>query len=627
MLKHSVNRIFTAFADGIVWFSRAFGRQAWFVFLVVFSLTITLITPIASYSQTTLTDIQGNWAQPCIEQLVRRKIINGYPDGTFKPNAPVTRSEFAVMLGNAFPNAASVRTGGDFVDVPSKYWAANAIRFAYKTGFLSGYQGQVFKPNEKIPRVQVLVSLASGLKYSPTVETADVPSLLNTAFADASSIPKYAQNAIASATEKQLVVNYPNVSKLNPNQTATRADVAAFLCQALGIPGVVSSNYIATAGTPAAPSQEIRGVWLTNIDSDVLFDRDRLSGAIQRLGELNFNTVYPVVWNCGYTLYPSAVAQREIGRSLLPEPGLQGRDILTEIVTQGHQKNLAVIPWFEFGFMTTADSGKPQCNPTSELAKRHPDWLTQRRDGTKIWKEGPHDRLWLNPYRPEVQQFIKDLVVEIVTKYDVDGIQFDDHFGLPYDFGYDAFTVALYKKEHGGQSPPADPKNAEWVRWRANKITDFLTQVFRAVKERKSNVIISLSPNPLQFSYNYSLADWANWERQGLIEELIVQVYRNDLNSFINELQRPEMEAAKRHIPTAIGVIAGVKPSPVPIAQIQQQVQAVRKRGFAGESLFFYESLWNLGKETPSERQSALKKLFPATATRPTIVAGWKPTS
>ena len=70
-----------------------------------------------------------------------------------------------------------------------------------------------------------------------------------------------------------------------------------------------------------------------------------------------------------------------------------------------------------------------------------------------------------------MQKFIQDLIVEIVKNYDIDGIQFDDHFGLPSELGYDAYTTALYKKEHQGKLPPADFKDPEWVNWRANKIT------------------------------------------------------------------------------------------------------------------------------------------------------------
>ncbi|MFN7854871.1 MAG: glycoside hydrolase family 10 protein, partial [Dolichospermum sp.] len=176
-------------------------------------------------------------------------------------------------------------------------------------------------------------------------------------------------------------------------------------------------------------STELRGVWLTNIDSDVLFESNRLKQSLRTLHQLNFNTVYPAVWNWGYTLYPSKVAAKVIGKSVDPTPGLQKRDMLKEVISEGHKQNLTVIPWFEFGFMAPADS---------LLAKNRPTWLTNRRDGTKIVKEGTHNRVWLNPFRPDVQQFIQDLIVEIVKNYDIDGIQFDDHFGLPSELGYDA---------------------------------------------------------------------------------------------------------------------------------------------------------------------------------------------
>jgi len=367
---------------------------------------------------------------------------------------------------------------------------------------------------------------------------------------------------------------------------------------------------------PLTQTTELRGVWLTNIDSDVLFEHHRLTKALQRLRELNFNTVYPTVWNWGYTLYPSPVAKQVIGRSLDPTPGLQGRDILKEIVKQGHQKGMSVIPWFEFGFMTPADS---------DLAKRHPNWLTSRRDGTQIWQEGAHARVWLNPFRPEVQQFIEDLVVEIVSNYNVNGIQFDDHFGIPSELGYDAFTVELYKQEHLGLLPPANPQDPSWVRWRSHKITDFMTRIFRAVKDRKPTCLISLAPNPQNFSYNYSLADWESWEQQGLIEELIVQVYRDHLSNFITELEQPEIQAARHHIPVSIGILTGVKDKFVPIGKIQNQVRAVRNRGFAGASFFYYETLWNLANEKQFERQTAFQGLFPTSMTRPNLLEGWKP--
>jgi len=181
---------------------------------------------------TTFPDIQNNWAQSFIEALAARNVISGFPDGTFRPNAPVTRAQFAAMISKAFP-LTQQREGITFNDVPSFYWASDAIQAAYQSGFLAGYPNNIFLPEQNIPRAQVLVSLASGLNLNAS----NVAILDN--FQDAADIPDFARKAIAAATENRIVVNYPNLATLSPNQIATRADVAAFIYQALVRNGTV----------------------------------------------------------------------------------------------------------------------------------------------------------------------------------------------------------------------------------------------------------------------------------------------------------------------------------------------------------------------------------------------------
>ncbi|MBL1208780.1 family 10 glycosylhydrolase [Geminocystis sp. GBBB08] len=348
--------------------------------------------------------------------------------------------------------------------------------------------------------------------------------------------------------------------------------------------------------------KEIRGVWLTNIDSDVLFSPENTKKAIASLAEFNFNSLYPKVWNWGPTLNPSIVAENITGSKIDPTEGLQNRDVLREIITEGHKHKMAVIPWFEFGFMAPADS---------LLAQRHPEWLTQRRDGSKIWLEGNiHQRVWLNPLHPQVQNFITDLILEIVTKYDIDGIQVDDHFGYPSELGYDPYTVRLYGQEHQGKLPPLDSKNPEWIQWRSDKITSYMGTLFKLIKNVNQKVIISVSPNPQEFSKEEFLMDWGQWERKGLIEELIVQIYRNNMDSFNRELAQKDLQLAKDHIPSAIGILSGLKGRATDLNLINEQIKSTREKGFGGMAFFFYESLWNFGPETPQERQDYLSNIF-----------------
>nr|WP_281062879.1 family 10 glycosylhydrolase [Limnoraphis robusta] len=198
-------------------------------------------------------------------------------------------------------------------------------------------------------------------------------------------------------------------------------------------------------------------------------------------------------------------------------------------------------------------------------------------------------------------------------------MQFDDHFGLPSEFGYDQYTVSLYQAEHQGKLPSEDFYETYWVRWRADKINQFVKRVFETVKAIDQDCIISLSPNPLHFALPAYLQDWFTWERKGWIEEIVLQVYRPDLERFITELERTEVELAKNHIPFAVGILSGLKNRPTPINTIEKQVQETRQHQLAGVSFFFYESLWNWAEESPRERQNKLQKLFPTQALRPSV--------
>jgi hypothetical protein len=85
---------------------------------------------------------------------LEKNILAGYLDGTYRPNKPVQRDEFAAVIRQAF-NQEPVREiagGSVYKDVPSGYWAASAIEEAYQTGFMTGYPGGFFRPNQDISR-------------------------------------------------------------------------------------------------------------------------------------------------------------------------------------------------------------------------------------------------------------------------------------------------------------------------------------------------------------------------------------------------------------------------------------------------------------------------------------------
>lgn len=187
-------------------------------------------TPAPTQGTVSFPDVsQDYWARPFIQALAERNIIAGFPDGTYKPEQPVTRAEFAAIIQKAF-NQNRVRqlpTGG-FRDIRSNFWAAQAITTAFETGFLSGYPDNTFRPNQQITKVQAVVSLASGLGL-----TGGDTAILASSYTDANAIPTYAVSQVAGATQASVVVNYPDIRVFNPEVPLTRADAAAHVYQAL----------------------------------------------------------------------------------------------------------------------------------------------------------------------------------------------------------------------------------------------------------------------------------------------------------------------------------------------------------------------------------------------------------
>lgn len=187
---------------------------------------------------------QDFWARPYITALSARRVVNGYAGDFFRPNQPITRAEFAALVQAAFDNQPVPGTTA-YKDIPTNFWGIPAINSATRSGFMRGYPGNNFNPTQQIPRVQVLVALATGLNLKPPAS----PEQVLQSYQDAAQIPNYAREKVAAATASGIVANYPERNLLNPNRNASRAEVTAMLYQALvqaGQADPIESQYVGT---------------------------------------------------------------------------------------------------------------------------------------------------------------------------------------------------------------------------------------------------------------------------------------------------------------------------------------------------------------------------------------------
>lgn len=275
---------------------------------------------------------------------------------------------------------------------------------------------------------------------------------------------------------------------------------------------------------------EVRGVRLSLSSGDSLATYAQTAVTMRRLREAGFNTVYISIWNDGYTKYGSDVLRKACGverdptlpaivsppkpQGVKPEPAKQEyRDPIAEAIQEAHRNGLIAIGWFEGGFLAS----KKDADTPLKLSKAQ--WLSRNAQGKFESSDGS---AWLNPIHQEVQQFMFDLVLEAADKFDLDGIQLDEHFTWPDPaMGYDEYTKKAFADEHFGQDPPVDGSNVAWLKWRADKSTEFLKHVMAEVAKSRPDYALSLSTSMAPDSAMRSLAPWATWSKAASWSEYV----------------------------------------------------------------------------------------------------------
>lgn len=190
-------------------------------------------------------DIQGHWAEASIQQMADEGVVKGYPDGTFKPDNNISRAEFATVLVQAFK--MEKKDGKVFNDT-SSHWAKDYIATASAHGVVSGYNNQMFGPDNYITREEMALM---------TVKAADLKiSGGNLGCSDSSKVSVWAKDAVATAYANKLIAGMPDGS-FQPQANATRAQAIMVLSKAMQLKAEIIE--ITEPETPATPSSTSGG--------------------------------------------------------------------------------------------------------------------------------------------------------------------------------------------------------------------------------------------------------------------------------------------------------------------------------------------------------------------------------
>ena len=372
---------------------------------------------------------------------------------------------------------------------------------------------------------------------------------------------------------------------LEPFQSAIRSCTSS-LKQRFAV-AVNARNQAELPTTFADSNMGIRGVWIPSTDCKVLTSKQRIAEAMDFLADTGFNTVFPVVWNRGFTAYPSQIMREQFGVEI--DSRYQGRDPLAELIVEANRVGLKVIPWFEYGFVSSYN-----LNGGHLLAKK-PEWAARDRTGNLLKKNNFE---WMNSLDLEVQNFLLGLMLEVAKNYPVSGVQGDDRIALPCEGGYDAKTVENYRQQCG-REPPANPREPHWLHWRANIITEFVARLHRELKAINPDLLLSMSPSPYEWGLVEYLQDSQTWVDKKLVDMIHPQFYRRDFNSYKQLVDRlvGEQFSCEQLQCVSPGILLANRGSSYSITPelLLQIIAYNRSRGIQGEVLFFYEGLRDHG--------------------------------
>ncbi len=170
------------------------------------------------------TDVPDNfWAKNKICVLAALKLIGGYPDGSFRPNKQISRSELTVLLVRTQGGATPESSATEFKDVPKKHWASFYVKTGVDRGLVSGYPDKTFKPARTLSRAEGVTILSRFSQLSVTAELTSGP------FPD---VPgrHWAAKQISAAKAAGLLI-YLTDKPFEPNKSMTRAEAAEILSE------------------------------------------------------------------------------------------------------------------------------------------------------------------------------------------------------------------------------------------------------------------------------------------------------------------------------------------------------------------------------------------------------------
>jgi uncharacterized lipoprotein YddW (UPF0748 family) len=371
---------------------------------------------------------------------------------------------------------------------------------------------------------------------------------------------------------------------------------------------------------------EIRAVWLDRGTIVRAGSKEGLAQIFDRLAQAGINTVFFETVNAGYTIYPSKVAPQQ-------NPLIRGWDPLAAAVELAHERKMELHAWvwaFAAGNQGHNEILKVNPNYPGPVLAAHPDWANYDQLGNPI--PVGQTKPFFDPANPEVRQYLLRLYEEIVTQYDVDGLQLD-YIRYPFQdpsanrtYGYGKAARAQFQQLTGVDPLNISPSQKDlwqkWTEFRTQQIDSFVAQVSQQLRQKRcpikscspsTQLILSVAVFPLPAIERIQKIQqhWEVWARRGDIDLIVPMTYAQDTPRF-QRLAQPWIAS------TQLGstlLVPGIRLLSLPNVGAFDQLQLVRDLPVSGYALFaaenFNNELQKIFSSTQGKVQSATSEPIP----------------
>jgi len=355
----------------------------------------------------------------------------------------------------------------------------------------------------------------------------------------------------------------------------------------------------ATAMAAPPSGEETRALWVVR---HALSTPGRVDQVVDIASDMHINTLLVQVRGRGDAYYRSDITPRaeELGAT---SPDF---DPLDRIIRRAHAVGLEVHAWINVYLVWSAGAA-----PQSPLhvVNADPGWISMRADGQSLVEMLPEDfedqhleGMYLAPGNPAVRRHIREVVREIVTRYNVDGIHLDYVRYPEPTVGYDPATRTAFQREFGVDPLMMDEPDstflavfgadkipdlrARWIKWKQDQITNLVRDLKNDLAQlgRGTKLTAAVIADQIAALNRYG-QDWPAWLREGLVDAAVPMCYGKS-----TAVVERQVEAAMS-IPTERQIWAGIAIYNQSARDAAEKIRKARVDGVDGIALFSYDSL------------------------------------